>query len=540
MKDSGSTGLLTRAASFSGLTLLSRLTGVVRDVVIATVFGAGAATDAFVLAFRIPNSLRRLFADGALSAAFIPALVREREHADPLRIDSFVARMAGTLAVVVMLVAGLAMLLATPLALLFAPGSARSPAQVDLLAQLLRITFPFLPCVSLAALAGAVLMSHGRYTRWALAPALLNLCMIAAALALASHLAVPITALAWGVLAGGLLQVAWLWAGVARIGVRVRPAWGAFDPRVRAVSRAMLPTVAGASVAQLNLVFASAVASMLHAGSQTWLFQADRFLELPLALLGASMGIVLLPALSREFARDDGQAARTLAWALRGTVLTTLPATTGLLLLSEPLMTTFFQYGRYSAFDAAMSARALALMSLGLPALVAIKTLLPAYYARGDLASPVRMAGVSLLFNAVASVLLLMLMLALALAPGAGADLPAWHVRLAALPGLHALLALASAMANTCNAFLLWRGLRRAGVLDVRVHDRRQLARVGVACALMAAVLVPLRDCLDFGALGVAGRVGALLALVGTGGLTFLLAWRLLGGRLSSLGNPPR
>lgn len=537
MKDSGSSGLLTRAASFSGLTLLSRLTGVVRDVVIASVFGAGAATDAFVLAFRIPNSLRRLFADGALSAAFIPALVREREQADPLRIDTFVARMAGTLAVVVTLVAGLAMLLATPLAVLFAPGSTRSPEQVNLLAHLLRITFPFLPCVSLAALAGAVLMSHGRYTRWALAPALLNLCMIAGALALASQLAVPITALAWGVVAGGVLQVAWLWAGVVRLGVRVRPAWGASDPRVRAVSRAMLPTVAGASVAQLNLVFASALASMLHAGSQTWLFQADRFLELPLALFGASMGIVLLPALSRQFARDDGQAARTLAWALRGTLMTTLPATTGLLLLSEPLMTTFFQYGRYSAFDAAMAAHALALMSLGLPALVAIKTLLPAYYARGDLASPVRMAGVSLLCNAAASVLLLML--ALVLAPGAGADVPPWQVRLAALPGLHALLALASAMANSCNAYLLWRGLRRAGVLDAQVHDRRQLVRVAVSCALMATVLVPLRDCLDFGALAVFVRVGALLALVGCGGLVFLGAWHLLGGRLADLRNPP-
>lgn len=537
MNDNGSNGLLARAASFSGLTLLSRLTGVVRDVVIATVFGAGAATDAFVLAFRIPNSLRRLFADGALSAAFIPALVRERDHADPAGIDSFVARMAGTLGVVVTLVALLAMLLATPLALLFAPGATRSPEQIGLLADLLRITFPFLPCVSLAALAGAVLMSHGHYTRWALAPALLNLCMIVGALGLASHLAVPITALAWGVLAGGLLQVAWLWAGVARIGVRVRPAWGGRDARVRAVTKAMLPTVAGASVAQLNLVFASAVASMLHAGSQTWLFQADRFLELPLALFGASMGIVLLPALSRQFARDDGQAARTLAWALRGTVLATLPATTGLVLLSGPLMATFFQYGRYSAFDAAMSAHALALMSLGLPALVAIKTLLPAYYARGDLTSPVRMAGVSLLFNAAVSVLLLML--ALILAPGAGADVPPWQVRLAALPGLHALLALASAMANTCNAFLLWRGLRRAGVLGAHVLDLRQLARAGAACALMAVVLVPLRDRLDFGALAVAGRVGALLALVGSGGLVFLAAWHLLGGRLSSLRNPP-
>jgi len=532
----GANGLLARAASFSGLTLLSRLTGVLRDVAIAAAFGVGASSDAFILAFRIPNSLRRLFADGALSAAFIPALVRERDHADPLRIDTFVARMAGTLAVVVTLVAGLAMLLATPLAVLFAPGATRDPEQVALLAQLLRITFPFLPCVSLAALAGAVLMSHGRYLRWALAPALLNLCMVAAALALAPHLAVPITALAWGVLAGGVLQLAWLWAGVIRLGIRVRPAWGAADPRVRAVAKAMLPTVAGASVAQLNLIFASALASMLHAGSQTWLFQADRFLELPLALFGASMGIVLLPTLSRQFAREDGQAARTLAWALRSTVLATLPATVGLWVLAEPLMATFFQYGRYSAFDAAMSARALALMSLGLPALVAIKTLLPAYYARGDLASPVRMAAVSLLCNALACILLLAA--AVTFAPGAGTDPRPWQVRLAALPGLHAWLALASAAANTCNAVLLWRGLRRAGVLQPPGQHIGELMRVAAACAVMVVILLPLRDRLDFSSLALAARVGALLALVAAGGLTFGTTWHLLGGRLSQLRGP--
>lgn len=537
MNDTGSTGLLARAASFSGLTLVSRLTGVLRDVAIATAFGAGAGSDAFVLAFRIPNSLRRLFADGALSAAFIPALVRERDHADPLRVERFIARMAGTLAMWVTLVAALAMLLATPLAVLFAPGATRDPGQVALLAQLLRITFPFLPCISLAALAGAVLMSHGRYARWALAPALLNLCMVAGAWGLAPHLGVPITALAWGVLAGGLLQLAWLWAGVRRLGMRVCPAWGARDPRVRAVAKAMLPTVAGASVAQLNLVFASGLASLLHAGSQTWLYQADRFLELPLALLGASMGIVLLPALSRQFARDDGTAARTLAWALRGTALTTLPAATGLILLSGPLMATFFQYGRYTAFDAAMSARALALMSLGLPALVAIKTLLPAYYARGDLASPVRMAAVSLLCNAGGCVLLLAA--AVTFAPGASADARPWDVRLAALPGLHAYLALASAVANSCNAVLLWRGLRRAGVLAAQPHDGRELARVALSCAVMAAVLLPLRACVDFAALAVFGRVGALLVLVAVGGLAFVATWHLLGGRLSRLRSPP-
>lgn len=518
--------LIRRASSFGGLTLLSRCTGLLRDLAMASAFGAGAASDAFVLAFRIPNALRRLFAEGALSAAFVPLLVRETQ-AGPSALAGLVARLAGTLAVVVICVAALGMALALPLVLLFAPGVADEAEGAGLLVPLLRILFPFLACVSLAALAGAVLMSQGHFARWALAPALLNLAMAAGAWAWAPHWKTPIFALAWSVVVGGLLQLLWCWRGVARLGLMQRPRWGADDPRVREAARRMLPTLAGASVAQVNLLFASAAASLLATGSQTWLFQADRFLELPLALFGASMGIVLLPTLSREFAGQGERARQTLAWALRWVTWPSLPATVALVMLAEPLMLTFFQYGHYRVEDARLSARALACMSLGLPALAALKVMLPACYARGDLALPLRAAIIALACN-IGVALLLFAGARLA----AGEDAPAdWLAQ----PGLHALLALASAIANGCNAWVLWRGLHRAGLVHLRWAAWPAAVQVAVACALMAMVLSVLRGHMDFEQSNVIQRILLLGLLVTAGGVTFAAAWYAVGGRLSRL-----
>jgi len=518
-------------ASFSGLTMASRLTGLLRDVTFSTAFGAGPASDAFVLAFRIPNALRRLFADGALSAAFVPALVKAGCHS-PQRFASFIARMSGTLAVVVAVVCVAGMLFATPLATVFAPGAASQPGQLALIAHLLRLTFPFLFCISLAALAGAVLMSQGRFSRWALAPALLNLSMAAGAGWLAPRLSIPITAMAWAVLIGGILQAAWLWAEVAKLGLLRRPRWGGGDARVRAVARTLLPTVASASVAQVNLLFASAMASLLATGSQTWLFQADRFLELPLALFGASMGIVLLPTLARETARDAERAARMLAVALRWVTLSSLPATVGLVLLAEPLMLTFFQYGRYTAYDAHMAAAALASMSLGLPALAAIKVMLPAYYARGDLVTPVRVSCVALACTIACS---LLFMAGALLAVGRPLAMAQWPGALAMQPGLHAWLALAGAIANGCNALLLWRGLRRVDAIGQAPDTRTHVLRIVAACTLMGLWLLPLRDRMDFEGALLGQRVMMLLTLAASGAAIFLAAWYCLGGRLADL-----
>lgn len=518
--------LLRRASSFGALTLLSRFTGLLRDVAIAAAFGAGPASDAFVLAFRIPNALRRLFAEGALSAAFVPLLVREKD-AGPSALADLIARLAGTLGLLVCGVAALGMLFASPLAVLFAPGTVGGGQASGLLVPLLRILFPFLACVSLAALAGAVLMSQGRFARWALAPALLNLAMALGAWAWAPHWKAPILALAWAVVIGGLLQLLWCWQGVARLGLLRWPRWSAGDARVREAARRMLPTLAGASVAQVNLWFASAAASMLAAGSQTWLFQADRFLELPLALFGASMGTVLLPTLAREFALPGDGAARTLEWALRWVTLPSLPATVALVVLAEPLMLTFFQYGHYRAADARMSAAALACMSLGLPALAALKVMLPACYARGDLALPVRAACIALACNlGVALLLFGAARLAMAAVPRA-----AWLAQ----PGLHALLALASAIANTCNALVLWHGLRRAGLLRLRGTAWPALAQVAVACAAMATVMVYLRMRMDFHGAHAALRIARLAVLCAGGGVAFVATWYLAGGRLSRL-----
>jgi len=524
-------GPLRGFASFSSLTLISRLTGLVRDVAMAAAFGASAYSDAFVIAFRIPNALRRLFADGALSAAFIPALVREGGSGRRALAD-FVSRMIGTLSVVTLAVAVSGMLLAPVLSMLSAPGMVADPARRALLGNLLRITFFFLPCVSLAALAGAVLMSQGRFGRWALAPALLNLSMAAAAWWGAPRMAEPIMAMGWAVLAGGVLQAVWLCMGVRRLGLLAWPRWGVADPRMRGVFKAMLPMLAGSSVAQVSLLVSSALASMLRAGSQTWLFQADRFLELPLALLGTSMGMVLLPTLAREFAEGGRRAADTLVWALGSVMWVTVPATAGLVVLAEPLMVTFFQYGRYGVEDARMAALALVAMTMGLPALAAIKVMLPAYHARGDLATPVRISCVSLVANGICSVGLLAV--AATLGPDTGSGGMDWAGRLSARPGLHALLALVGAAANALNAALLWRGLRRRGLLP-RAGMRREHLRLALASLCMVLVLIPLRDGVDLGAMAAWRRALVLAGLVGIGLLAFACTWTLMGGRLDGL-----
>ena len=395
--------LLRSAATISAFTLLSRITGLIRDVIIARTFGAGPLTDAFWVAFRIPNLLRRLFAEGAFSQAFVPILGEVRTRAGEDEVRSVLDRVATMLTVAVMGVTALGVLLAPWVVGVMASGllSADRHNEFDAAVRMTRVMFPYIICMSLIAFASGVLNTWSRFAVPAFTPILLNLSMIGASLFLISWFEVPIYALSIGVMAGGVLQLAVQLAALHRLGLLPRPVanlaavWR--DAIVRKVLRKMLPAILGVSVAQISLLINTNIATWLQPGSVTWLSFADRLMEFPTALLGVALGTVLLPSLSRAYASDNHKTYNELIdWGLRLIVLLGLPATLGLALLADGMVATLFHYGAFLASDVNQTRLAVMAYSVGLMGLLAIKILAPAFYARQDIRTPVKIAAVSL------------------------------------------------------------------------------------------------------------------------------------------------
>nr|WP_187471207.1 murein biosynthesis integral membrane protein MurJ [Luteimonas viscosa] len=488
-------GLLRSTAVFSAMTFISRISGLVRDQVYAAVFGANPAMDAFLVAFRIPNFLRRLSAEGSFAMAFVPVLSEYRERRDHAAVKELVDRVAGTLLAVLLVLTAAAVLAAPWVMRVFAPGFDADGEQGRLASDMLRITFPYLLFISMASLAGGVLNSYQRFAVPALSPVLLNISMITAALALAPRMDQPVMALAWGVLAAGVLQFAFHLPSLARLGLLPRPRWGAAHEGVRRVMRLMVPTLFGSSVAQLNLLLNTVVASMLVGGSVTWLYLGDRLLEFPLGMFGVAIGAVILPHLSRRHAAADPEGySKALDWGLRLCLMIAVPACLGLMLCAEPLVATLFQHGRFTAHDTQMARLTVVALSTALPAFLLVKVLAPAFYARQDTRTPVKAGVLAVVVNVVATVLFLALALACteagreAWAQGGGQV----RAALKALPGAHACLALATAAAGWTNALQLWWYLRRAGVYRTEPGWGRFARQLLVASAAMVAVVVAL------------------------------------------------
>ncbi len=389
--------LLRAFAAVSSMTLVSRILGLVRDMLIARIFGAGMATDAFFVAFRIPNLLRRLFAEGAFSYAFVPILSEYKNHRTLEETHKLIDHVAALMGIVLFVVTLIGVIAAPLIIYVSAPGFSANPQKFSLTVELLQITFPYILFISLVSLSGGILNTFGKFSVPAFTPAFLNLSFIGCALWLAPLLDPPVLALAWAVFIGGVLQLAFQLPFLVRVKLLPRPRLKSNDTGAWRVVKQMGPAVFGVSVGQISLLISTIFASFLITGSVSWLYYADRLMEFPAGLLGVALGTILLPSLSRYYTSNSIEKySQLLDWGLRLTVMMTLPAALALALLATPLITTLFYHGEFSVNDVWMTRNALVAYSIGLLGLILIKVLAPGFYARQNIKTPVKIAVITL------------------------------------------------------------------------------------------------------------------------------------------------
>lgn len=511
--------LLKNTAIVGAMTLASRVLGLVRDVVLAG-FGATAGMDAFFVAFKIPNFLRRLFAEGAFSQAFVPIISEYREQRPHTEVRELVERVAGTLLGILSVVTLIGVLASPVLVTIFAPGFLyRDTAQFNLAADMLRLTFPYLLFVSLVAFSAGILNTFGRFAAASFAPVWLNVVLIAAALIVAPQLEQPVLALAGGVFVAGVVQLVFLLPALKRVGLVPRPRWGIRDRGVRRIMKLMLPGIFGSSVAQINLLFDTLIASFLVTGSVTWLYYSDRLMEFPLGVFAIALSTVILPSLSRSHANaSEDEFSQTLDWGIRWVLIIGVPSAVGLFVLARPTITTLFLYRDFTTADVDMAGLSLMAYALGLPGFMLIKVLAPAFYSRKDPRTPVRIAVVAMLTNIVLNLAFVVPM-----------------VRLG-VPAPHAGLALATSIAAWTNAALLYAVLARRRIHRPRVGWGRFFLQIALAGGLLGAVLLAWApEPAAWIGRGAAGRVMLLGQWIGIGLLVYLLALRLCGLRFLAL-----
>ncbi len=466
-----SRSLLRSLSTIGSFTLLSRILGFVRDVVIAQYFGAGAAVDAFLVAFKIPNFMRRLFAEGAFSQAFIPILSEYKTQREHKEVQDLLAHTVGSLGLILSLVTLFGLVFSPLVVMIFAPGFTQNPEQLGLTADLLRLTFPYLLFISLTAFASAVLNTYGRFAVPAFTPVLLNVCLISAAWGFSDAFEQPIMALAWGVLLAGIVQFLFQLPFVNALHLLVRPRLASPIIRghegVRRIFKLMLPALFGVSVTQISLLIDTLMASLLVSGSVSWLYYSDRLLEFPVGIFGVALATVLMPRLSKLVAAEKHEDyQKTLDWGLRLVFLVCVPATLGLMWLAEPILATLFNYGEFSQHDVEMSARSLVAYAIGLSGFVLIKILASGFFSRQDTKTPVKIAVVAMVSNITLNLIFI-------------------------VPLAHAGLALATALSATINASLLFWQLHKQNIYSplAASHWRGFLAKILIASVLMSVWL---------------------------------------------------
>ena len=511
------TGLARKTSIVGGMTLVSRILGLVRDVVFARYFGAQLVMDAFLVANRIPNMLRRFFAEGAFSAGFVPIMARYRENHNHDEAREFIDAVSGTFGIVLFLVTLVGVIAAPLLVLVVAPGFVGDGGDLDLAAVMLRFTFPYLFFVSLTAFAGGILNTYGRFGVPALTPVLLNIVLIVAAIWVSPHLDQPIMALAYAVFIAGVCQLLFQLPFLAKIHALPRPKWLPGHEGVKRAFKLMIPAIFGSSAAQINVLLGGIIASMLPVGSISYLYYSDRLMEFPLGIFSIALGTVTLPYLSRLWAKDDKTTfSQTLDWSLRLAVLIAIPASIGLFVLADPLVAVLFFGGVFDEQAVRMTALGLKAYAAGLVGFSLVKILAPAYFAREDTKTPVRMAVVALLVNLVLSVGF------------------AWTMVGYGVAGPHAGLAAATSLAAILNAALLYRGLIKGKILRHSKGWPLLLLRVGLANVVMLAVIYQLNRPLEWWiAASMTTRIGWLSVTVVASGVAYFAALLLTGTRLS-------
>ncbi|MTV41945.1 murein biosynthesis integral membrane protein MurJ [Duganella radicis] len=502
--------LLKTLSAISSMTMLSRITGLLRETLIARAFGAGGMTDAYIVAFRIPNLLRRLFAEGAFSQAFVPILAEYKNKQGQEASKQLVDHVANTLVWSTLIVTVIG-IIASPLFIyLIASGLEETGAAV----WMTRLMFPYITFMAFVAMAGGVLNTWREFKIPAFTPVLLNISSILASLFLQQHLETPIYAMAIAVFVGGVLQVAIQIPALMRIGMLPSLSWnpaaGLGDPGVRRVLRKMGPAVFAVSAAQISLMINTSIASRLEEGSISWLSYADRLMEFPTALLGVALGTILLPSLSKATADEDHQEySELLDWGLRLTFLLSLPAAVGLAVLAEPMIATLFHYGAFTDEAARQSARPLIAYCVGLLGIILVKTLAPAFYAQQNIRTPVRIA---------TGVLVATQLMNLVFVP---------YFQVAGL-------ALSIGMGACLNAVLLYVGLRRRNIYRPRPGWLLFCVKLVIACGLMGGTAWFGSQQIDWIGLQHHAflRLGALLLLVGVCAVVYFGALLAMGFRL--------
>lgn len=515
--------LLKSGIIVSTMTLLSRVLGLVRDVVIANIIGAGAAADVFLFANRIPNFLRRLFAEGAFSQAFVPVLAEYQKSGDMTKTREFIAKVSGTLGGVVTIVTVLAMVVSPVVAAIFGTGwfmdwlnDGENAHKFEQASLLLRITFPYLWFITFVALSGAILNTIGKFGVMSFSPVLLNVAMIATALFLAPRLDSPDLALAIGIFLGGLLQFLFQIPFLKKAGLLVKPKWAWNDAGVKKIRTLMIPALFGVSVSQINLLLDTFIASFLMTGSISWLYYSDRLLEFPLGLFGIAISTVILPTLARQHVNktDNPQSAedfrRTMDWGVRMILLLGVPAMIGIAILAEPMLLTLFMRGEFRLNDVQAAALSLWAFNSGLLSFMLIKILANGYYARQDTKTPVKIGIIAMISNMGFNILAF------------------WFGYVG--------LAIASAMSATLNAFLLYRGLAKADVYHFSRQSAVFFVKVFIAALIMGGLIWHFSpDLTSWNAMSFLKRVHWLAWLITIAAVSYLGSLVVLGIRKEHL-----
>lgn len=426
------------------MTMISRVFGFVRDMVTASLFGASASFDAFTVAFKIPNFMRRLFAEGSFSQAFVPVLAEYQKQKSSEEVKQFINAMSGTLGFTLLMVTVLGVMGAPWIVKVFSPGFTQSGERFDLAVTMLRITFPYLMLISLTAFSGAILNTYSRFWVAAFTPIFLNLCMIGAAFYLSPQFTKPIIGLAWGVCIAGIVQLIFQWPFLRNLRLIPRPVINFRDAGVVRVLKLMVPALFGVSVGQINLLVDTLFASLLVIGSLSWLYYSDRLMEFPLGVFGVAISTVILPHLSRHHASQSQEFfSLTLDWALRAVLLIGIPAAVVLCLMSGPMLSTLFQHHTFKGEDVIMARKSLSAFAVGITPFMLIKILASGFYAKQDLKTPVRIGVIAMLANIVLNCALI-------------------------VPLAHAGIALSTSLAAIVNCGCLFYFLRKRGLYQPR------------------------------------------------------------------------